>query len=340
MRSDVYRSAPVVRELFIWLLMNAGWQTRKKKDDKYGVDRGQWNGTIKDLQNGLSWKSGFRTETYSRPQIRRGLAKLMELGTVEYMGDPSGLTVNICNYDTYQGEDTTGRPIDDHQPAHKRPIEKDVKDISYNIYNNKDKEIKEREEVLDHDSYSENQPKTFIILDIITPVFGNLKDPFYGLGGVSKWGPIVAIAIQTYGFESVKLACELLVELKQAGETEVYNPDTFFKKGIAGYIVRARNKTEEVQKVIEKQKWTGWCIECDHSKTFDEKPSGYEPCDNCGEESFYENEFIYKHEKAQRNPKPKAPDKFAEVRDNEDFQKVNNFLKGFGGVGLDNNRKR
>ena len=50
MRSEVYRSSPVVRELFIWLLLNVGWQKNTHGADKAGVDRGQWKGTIEDIR--------------------------------------------------------------------------------------------------------------------------------------------------------------------------------------------------------------------------------------------------------------------------------------------------
>ena len=33
MRSEVYRSTPVVRELFIWLLLNVGWQKKENEED-------------------------------------------------------------------------------------------------------------------------------------------------------------------------------------------------------------------------------------------------------------------------------------------------------------------
>lgn len=332
MKSEVYRSTPVVRELFLWLLMNVGWQTEKKHeemDDLTGVGRGQWSGTLDDIRNGLSWKSGFRTEYYSKPQIQRALVKLNGLGTVKYMGDTKGIALKVCKYDTYQGSRNTGR-ITTESPTNRKRIEpENVKDISYNnnIYNkdislNKDKEKEEEEK-----GYNSNQ--AFEILKIVEPVFGNLADPFYGLGGIAIWGSKVWTAINTYSFESVKVACEKLVQLKKKGEADVNNPDVFFKKGLPGYIVRAKNEAGDNKSVKENAEWKGYCTECDHVKVFPAKPVLNVDCENCGE-MYYQSKFYYDHEKNADKPKPKPVDKFADVREDEDFQNVQNFLKGFG----------
>jgi hypothetical protein len=45
---------------------------------------------------------------------------------------------------------------------------------------------------------------------------------------------------------------------------------------------------------------------------------------------YYQSKFYYDHEKNANKPQPKPVDKYAEVRDNEDFESVQNFLKGFG----------
>jgi len=302
MRSDVYRSAPVVRELFIWLLMNCGWQKsdEERRGDITGVGRGQWSGTLDDIRKGLSWKSGFRTEYYTKAQIQRALVKLDGMNSVQYMGDTKGIALKVCKFDTYQGSQNDGRNTSESLAKRVRNVPENVKDISYNnIYNkdisyNKDKEKEEGKEVLDLDQFSSS--KNHDILKIVESVFGNLADPFYGLGGLNKWGGIVAMSIQTYGYESVKQACELLVKLHEAGEAEVYNPEVFFKKGIPGYIVRAKNETKELEKVKEAKKWTGYCTNCDHQKTFDEKPKDIVNCEEC-DEMYYQSKLYYDYEK-------------------------------------------
>lgn len=328
MRSEVYRSSPVVRELFIWLLLNVGWRTNKEKDDNIGVDRGEWKGTLDEIRKGLSWKSGFRTEMYTKAQIQRALVKLDGLNTVEYMGDTRGITVKVCKYDTYQGVRNTGRNTSETPPKRLRNADENVKDISYNIYN-KDisyKKDKEKEEV-EEEPYSAN--KALQILKIVEPVFGNLYDPFYGLGGLHIWGSKVYKAIRTYTFESVELACNKLVQLKTEGKVEVNNPDVFFEKGLPGYIVRAKNETVDIQKAKEAAAWDGYCTNCDHKKTFEVKPNDYTTCENCGD-MYYQSKFYYDHEKNADKPRPEPVDKYANVRDDEDFQNVQNFLKGFG----------
>tara|TARA_R100000734_G_C3316624_1_gene109214 strand:+ start:1532 stop:2578 length:1047 start_codon:yes stop_codon:yes gene_type:complete len=328
MRSEVYRSTPVVRELFIWLLLNAGWRQNKNEEDDRGVGRGQWKGTLEDIRKGLSWKAGFRTDSYSKPQIQRALAKLAEMGTVEYMGDTRGIALTVCKYDTYQGSRIDGRNTSESLANGKRIKAENVKDISYNIYNkdisyNKDKEKEEVEE----EPYSAN--KAHAILKLIEPVFGNLADPFYGLGGISIWGPRVWKAIRTYSYESVEIACKKLVQLKAEGKADVNNPEVFFEKGLPGYIVRAKNETVDIQKAKEAAAWDGYCTNCDHKKTFEVKPKDYTTCENCGE-MYYQSKFYYDHEKNADKPRPEPVDKYADVRDDEDFQNVQNFLKGFG----------
>ena len=301
MRSEVYRSAPVVRELFIWLLMNCGWQNsnEERRVDITGVGRGQWKGTLDDIRKGLSWKSGFRTEYYTKAQIQRALVKLNGMNSVEYMGDTKGIALKVCKIDTYKGSRDDGRNTSETLVKRLRNVPENVKDISYNIYNKdisykKDKEIEEGKEELDFDQFSSSNNHD--ILKIVEPVFGNLADPFYGLGGLNKWGGIVAMSIQTYTLESVKQACELLVTLHEAGEAEVYNPEVFFKKGIPGYIVRAKNEAIELEKIKEKKKWTGYCTHCDHQKIFNEQPKNYVYCEQC-DEMYYQSKMYYDYEK-------------------------------------------
>lgn len=319
--SEVYKSSPVVRELFIYLLMNVGWQTNKSVANHRGFKRGNWKGTTKDLQDGLSWTVGFRKESYSRSQIQRGLVKLTNLHMIEVMNEHLGISVNVCNYDTYQGGRATERAESEQSPSRVRATPQDPI-ILYNNNNNILKEDKEEKEVIEKQPIS----KVGEILKIVEPVFGNLRDPFYGLGGMTKWGSIVGKNIRTYTFESVKKGCLELVKLSSDGVVQVNNPDTFFDKGISGYIVKANNSVKKKEIVLENKKWLGHCLNCDHTELFNDKPTSMEICKNCGEDE-YVSRFEYDQVKgANRKPKPQ-PVEFKEP--NPDKDKVMNFLNSF-----------
>ena len=319
--SEVYKSSPVVRELFIYLLMNVGWQTNKNIPNHRGFERGNWRGTTKDLQDGLSWNVGFRKESYSRSQIQRGLAKLTNLHMIGVTNEHLGISVNICNYDTYQGGRADERAEGEQSPSRERATpSKPI--ILYNNNNNIIKEDKEEKEVIADPPIS-NISK---ILNIVEPVFGNLKDPFYGLGGLQKWGTIVAKCIKTYTFESVEKGCKELVKQTSLGVVQVNNPDTFFNKGLSGYIVRANNSVKNEIKSIEGKKWLGHCISCDATELFTNKPKGMNICKSCGEDE-YVSAFEYSQVKSAKAPKPKPVPVVEEP--NEDKEKVMAFLGAF-----------
>ena len=324
--SEVYKSSPVVRELFIYLLLNVGWQTKaKKKDDSgRGFERGNWRGTSKELQDGLSWNVGFRKESYSRSQIQRGLAKLTNLQMIEVVNEHLGISVNICNYDTYQGGRADERAEGEQRPSRVRSTPThDI--ILYNNNNNIIKEDKEEKEVIASPPIS-NIVK---ILNILEPVFGNLKDPFYGLGGLQKWGIIVAKCIKTYTFESTEKGCKHLVELSSKGVVQVNNPDTFFAKGITGYIVQANKLKKYDTRIVESKKWLGHCINCDHTHLFDNKAKVGEMriCTECKEDE-YVSAFEYSQVKNASKPKEK-PKPIEPVESNSDRDKVMSFLGAF-----------
>lgn len=318
MTSDVYRCAPVVRELWFWLLMRVNWADSDK------CKRGQWIGTIDDIRDELSWYSGFRKESYSKSQIVRAYGKLTEMRMVETMAESNGIRLSICNYARYQGSKSTGETVVDNVAKRSRNAEGSP---YYNNNNNKHiiTNIKQEEEEEKEIPYSSN--KAMKILRLVEPVFGDLCDPLAGLGGISNWGHIVFKAINTYSEQAVVDACNTLVDLTKKGEANYNNPKVFFDSGLPGYIVKSRKM---VQKIKEKE-WTGYCVECDHSKTFKTNPGTSVLCDNCGDDHLKE-EWLYRHEKDIKNPKPK-PEEPIEVLSDEDQEHKNiveGFLKNFG----------
>lgn len=101
--SDVAHAAPCVREVWDWLISECN-----HKDSEY-IKRGQCVRSIKDIQEGLHWWSGYRKETYSKQQCERALEFLRDKRMVETRKTTRGLFITVCNYDYYNNPDNYGR---------------------------------------------------------------------------------------------------------------------------------------------------------------------------------------------------------------------------------------
>jgi hypothetical protein len=115
--SIISQCPPCVREVFNWLVMNAAF--KDKKEGRLSVKRGQLLIGYQDIIDGLAWKVGFRTESYSMDQVKKAMKTLKELHMVEVqkvasyestnestnkapMKAPKGCVVTVCKYVLYQ----------------------------------------------------------------------------------------------------------------------------------------------------------------------------------------------------------------------------------------------
>jgi len=94
--SEVSKMSPVTRELFIYLLRKVNHAPFKN------LRRGQGHFVFSNIQSDLSWKVGYRTEKYSKPQISKALRRLKNAQMIETVKATRGLIITICNYDFYQ----------------------------------------------------------------------------------------------------------------------------------------------------------------------------------------------------------------------------------------------
>ena len=94
--SSIMRKAPVVRETWDWLLMNAN------HSDNGICKRGQRICTLKEVRDGLSWYAGYSKRTYSEKQMRSAFEILAKEGMIVTTKVTHGILVTISNYNTYQ----------------------------------------------------------------------------------------------------------------------------------------------------------------------------------------------------------------------------------------------
>lgn len=97
-RCDNYitKLPPVARELFLWLLMAAGFK------DGHKVKKGIAFTTYKEIFEGLSWKVGARTERYKKSQIESAIKTLKRVGAITTTKTTRGFYVTIVDYATWQ----------------------------------------------------------------------------------------------------------------------------------------------------------------------------------------------------------------------------------------------
>ena len=98
--SEIAHASPYVREIWDWLLKECN-----HKDKKVGnrtIHRGQCVRSFRDIQNGLSWKVGYRTERYKKWQCEKSMKWLTRATMIATTKTTRGLVITILNYDFYQ----------------------------------------------------------------------------------------------------------------------------------------------------------------------------------------------------------------------------------------------
>jgi len=131
--SWISHAAPVVREVWDWLIMNANY-----KDVKYNgftVERGQVFCSYQEVRECLSWFVGYRKEMYSENQMKHAMKQLSNNGMIKPTKQPRGMLITICNYSKYQDsknyESTSESTVD--QPMSEPSINQSSLSISKEV---------------------------------------------------------------------------------------------------------------------------------------------------------------------------------------------------------------
>ena len=77
-------------------------ESANHKDGYNGLKRGQFFTTIKDMQDAMSYKIGYRKVAASKDQIRSSYEALTKATMITREKTTRGMIITICNYDYYQ----------------------------------------------------------------------------------------------------------------------------------------------------------------------------------------------------------------------------------------------
>ena len=101
--------APCARELFFWLFRKVNFKQRLIDDGKGQTSQGQLFTDYKKIQDALSWKVGFRTETYSMGQIEAAIKTLTKTTLIQAAKTTRGFIITVCDYGSWINMKTNER---------------------------------------------------------------------------------------------------------------------------------------------------------------------------------------------------------------------------------------
>lgn len=161
--SWIAHAAPVVREVWDWLIMNANYKATKYNG--FTVERGQIFCSYMDIREALSWMVGYRKEMYSENQMKHAMKQLASHGMIQPTKQPRGMMITICNYSKYQDSsnyESTGEQFA-NQPASEPSINLASLSISKEV-----KEVKKEEVIV---SQEETHPKPRFSCEEVVDVY-------------------------------------------------------------------------------------------------------------------------------------------------------------------------
>ncbi len=135
--SESSQFPPVTRELWAYLLR----KVNHARNDRLNLDRGQGFFQLSEIQNDLSWYSGYRKNIYSKPQLTKSLRRLREGNMVATAKATRGLIITICNYDYYQ--DPKNYEGNDEGSTKVSRRKRQGHTINKNVKNDKKKKLKD-----------------------------------------------------------------------------------------------------------------------------------------------------------------------------------------------------
>lgn len=97
-RNDNYitKLPPVAREVFLWLIMAAGFKDTRKV--KCGIAFTSYD----EIRDGLAWNVGARIMRYKKHQIESAIKALKRVGAITTAKTTRGFYVTIVDYKSWQ----------------------------------------------------------------------------------------------------------------------------------------------------------------------------------------------------------------------------------------------
>jgi hypothetical protein len=96
--AEIATAPPHVREIWDWLLKECNHADNK------GILRGQCVRTFKDIQDGLSWKIGWRKMQYNKWQCEKAMLYLRKATMITTEKTTRGLIITVLKYGYYQDQ--------------------------------------------------------------------------------------------------------------------------------------------------------------------------------------------------------------------------------------------
>jgi hypothetical protein len=106
--SDLMEAPPLWSKLWLWMLSRATYK------DTGNLKRGQFITTIKEMQEAMSYRVGYRKESPTKKQIRRAYEGFVEGTMIVTTKVTRGMIITILNYNKYQ----TARNYEGHSEGH------------------------------------------------------------------------------------------------------------------------------------------------------------------------------------------------------------------------------
>ncbi len=99
--SAIWRDDPHVLKLFVYLIMEARFDSKPKKYHGFEVNRGEVLTSLHRISEDNEYFKNT-VKTWSRAKVSRMLSKLEEQGYIDKLSDTYGTHISIRNYETYQ----------------------------------------------------------------------------------------------------------------------------------------------------------------------------------------------------------------------------------------------
>lgn len=91
---------PYVREIWDWILKECNH--KEMKSSGRIIKRGECVRSYKDIQDGLKWMVGYRTERYKKWQCEKSMKALTRVGMIVTTKTTRGMLIKVLNYNKYQ----------------------------------------------------------------------------------------------------------------------------------------------------------------------------------------------------------------------------------------------